>query len=191
MSNIIVENLRKYYGDLKVLDDFSCVFKEGQWNIIVGRSGAGKTSLIRILMGLEMPDSGRIDGMKKEISPIFQENRLLEAFSVYDNIRYVAGDQREFRIDQVLYGLGLEDKKHSRVESLSGGMKRRVEIAKALLKDSSTYVFDEPFKDMDDTTYREVLDFSRKELEGKTVIMTSHRLEEVEFFQGRIIEMPY
>lgn len=189
MSRIILRNLNKSYNNFKILDNFSCEFEKNRFNIIVGSSGIGKTTLLNILMDLERLDSGIIEGMDKTVSPVFQENRLLERFSVYENISYVLDDFDLLEIDGYLEKVGLEGKGNKIVESLSGGMKRRVEILKGVLKESDIYIFDEPFKEMDEDTYRQTIEFVRDKLEGKTVIFTTHRMDEIQFFDGKLIRI--
>lgn len=189
MDDIIVKNLSKTYGELEVLNNFNCRFKRGKFNIIIGESGIGKTSLLNILMKLEVQDQGEILNMNKDISVIFQENRLLDKFTIYENLEYVVDDLDRKEMDLALERVGLDSLGNEKIYNLSGGMKRRVAILRSVLKKSDLYIFDEAFKDVDDDTYNRLVEYVKEKLEGQTVIMTSHRISELEYFDASLIEM--
>lgn len=185
--DIRVDNLHKSYGIERVLEAYSGVFKEGQVNFILGNSGIGKTSLIRILMGLESYTSGEIRGLEdKVISAVFQENALIENLSVALNISLVNEKLDISTIEKELDRLGLSSVINKRVRDLSGGMKRRVVILRALLYEFDLLLMDEPFKALDTLTKKIVMDFVMEKTANKTLIIVTHDLEEVDYFRKQV-----
>lgn len=186
--DILVQSVSKSFNKSKVLNDFSCTFKNGGTTCIMGRSGCGKTTLLNILMGLLKADSGEITGMPKNISVVFQEDRLCEGFDIVKNINLVC---REKVPDEViadhLQANGLLGNKP--VRELSGGMKRRAAIIRAVLSGWDVLIMDEPFKGLDEATREKTADYIKKQTAGKTVIMVTHDPEEVAMMEGRLIEM--
>lgn len=120
---IKIENLNKSYDGRRVLQNLNMELEEGKVTCIMAPSGKGKTTLLRILIGLEKADSGRITGIEgKNISVVFQEDRLCENLNVLSNIRLVQKEKTEIR--EGLEAVGLLDCCHQPVRQLSGGMKR-------------------------------------------------------------------
>lgn len=182
MNDIIIKDLSKSFGDKIVLSDFSESIPFGGTTVIMGESGCGKTTLINIIMGLEKADSGEISGIPGLISAVFQEDCLCEDFSAVSNIRAVTGKKlsRE-RIGAALKELGLTDADIlCPVRELSGGMKRRIAIARAILAEGDLVIMDEPFKGLDEDTRQVVIDFVLKETKGRTFIIITHAPEEIE-----------
>jgi NitT/TauT family transport system ATP-binding protein len=172
---IRIDNLSKSYGDKKVLSGFSAVLKEGECSVLMGPSGCGKTTLLRILMGLEQADGGTVTGVSDRIAAVFQENRLCEDFSPVTNVAMVLNRKiPEEIIRQHLSRIGLYDSLDQPVSPLSGGMKRRVAIVRALLADADLLLLDEPFKGLDVETKREVMDYFMEQSAGKTSLVVTH-----------------
>lgn len=184
-------NLSKSFSDKTVFENLNCSFQIGEFTAITGASGVGKTSLLRILMGLDKDYSGLIKGLdNKSISPVFQENRLLPNYSIYDNINLVMDKNLDpSYIDYYLKRLNLNLSCQELVKNLSGGMARRVAILRALLKDADLYIFDEAFKDLDPENHRLVLELVREELRGKTLIFTSHSRLDLDLLNPNIIQL--
>lgn len=189
MSDIIIKNLYKSYENEKVLNNFNSIIKSNEFNIIVGSSGIGKTTLIRILMKLEKEDSGKIINIPKNISPVFQENRLLENLNIYENINFTNEKISHEEIDKELEKINLNNIGNKKIKELSGGMKRRVTILRAILKEADLYIFDEPFKEMDEEVYKMVIKYVKEKLSGKTVIFSTHNKEEIDYFKANKIEI--
>ena len=190
MNDIVVENLNKKYGDRQVIKDFNCRFFRGEFNGITGSSGIGKTSLLNILMGLDDDYEGNISNLDGNISVVFQENRLLENYSILENINLVLDQDIDITsLKEKLLALGLDGDPTIKVAKLSGGMKRRVAILRALVKEADLYIMDEPFKDMDPETHNLVLNFVASELRGKTLIFTSHRTEDLDLLDAHKINI--
>lgn len=198
MNQIIISHLSKSYGENKVFSDFSAVFERGKTTCIMAPSGAGKTTLLRILTGLETADAGRIegmDGLKK--SMVFQEDRLCENLSVSANIRLVrqkktwGRDQKEKKeIQEALEAVGLAGNRDQQVRELSGGMKRRVALLRALYSDWDILFLDEPFKGLDEETKTQVMCYTKEKCRGKTVIFVTHERSEAEEMGDILYQMP-
>lgn len=171
---IKIDKINKSFGENHVLKDFSADIIENKMNTIMAPSGAGKTTLLRILLGLEMVDSGLISGLSgKKISCVFQEDRLVENLSAYANIKIVC-DKSCDEIITVLKMIGLFDAKDQKVSTLSGGMKRRVAIARAIMAESDILILDEPFKGLDDKTKSDVISLILNSTIDKTIILVTH-----------------
>ena len=159
--NLTVRKLFKAYGPLTVFEDFSHCFPGGQITVIRGRSGRGKTTLLRLIAGLERPDAGEIRGVPENgVAMVFQEDRLPEQLTAPACLRCVLRrtPHREARIAEALAALSLEGDSDRPVRQFSGGMRRRVALARALLHPSELVLLDEPFKGLDEATLRQVLD---------------------------------
>jgi len=190
MSDIIVDNLSKSFGEKVVLSGFSALFEKGKVTAIMGDSGCGKTTLLRIIAGLEVADSGTANTNDSKISFVFQENRLCEDFTAISNIKMLTGKTvADVKIINDLTSLGLGDSLTSPVKELSGGMKRRVAILRALSVDFDLLIMDEPFKGLDKELKTTVIDFVKSKTNGKTVIFVTHDLSETENFADKIISM--
>ena len=186
---IRVDNVSKSYGDKRVLNNVSCEFEDGKIYCIMGESGVGKTTLIRLIMGLEKPDEGYISS-SKQFAAAFQEDRLLEDRDAVDNVMFVlknGGSKSREQTEQYLSELLPEDRLHIRVDSLSGGMRRRVAVARAMLSDRNTIILDEPFTGLDDETKKTVINFIKKWQNNRTVIVVTHNLEIVKVMKKRVI----
>lgn len=189
--DIEVVGINKKFKDLKVLDNVSMTFKSGKITCIMGASGIGKTTLASIIMGLVKADSGSITGLKgRKISAVFQEDRLIEHWDTVKNIMLVSRkDVTGEYIHKNLREIGLKDYENKPVSSLSGGMRRRVAIVRALLSDYDVLIMDEPFKGLDFELKKQVVDYVRRMTEGKTVIIITHDKNEVEMLKADLIIM--
>lgn len=149
MMELRVEHLCKRYGENAVLDDISFTARVGVTRLL-GPSGIGKTTLLRVLLGLETPDSGTVNGDKFRWTAVFQENRLLEGLDAEGNLRFVLGANYNAAAAQALLEeLGLGDVGKKKVRDYSGGMQRRLALARALLAPSDALALDEPFTGLD------------------------------------------
>lgn len=186
MQYIKIKNLCKAYGEKQVLNDFSASFEHGEITCIMGKSGAGKTTLFRILMNLEKQDSGIVTGLEnKKIRAVFQEDRLCEELDAISNIRLVNAKNDKEIVQNALCKMGITENKL--VSTLSGGMKRRVSILRALLSEFDVLFLDEPLKGLDKDTKQLVLNEMTRYFKDKTIIMITHEKEEAEFLGGKII----
>ena len=195
MQNVRMKNISKTYGDKHVLNHVSKEFPMGETTVIMGASGCGKTTLLRILLGLEMPDSGEVTGMPEKVSVLFQEDRLCEDISAYENIALVLerkrtraqkdAQRRKIEQEAVLVGITAEDLTQNVME-LSGGMRRRIALLRALLYDADCVILDEPFKGLDAATKQIVMQYVKEKVVGRTTFLVTHDAAEADFF-GRNI----
>lgn len=180
--DIRVSHINKSYGRLHVLKDYSCNMKENEVTCIMGSSGSGKTTLINILLGLQQPDSGTVEGIPYgRLSVVFQEDRLCDNLSAMANLKLVCKKGTDDRVlRQGMIDLGLEDAFHKPVRELSGGMRRRVVILRALLAESTCIIMDEPFKGLDEETKEMTIAYVREHTVGRTLVVITHASREVE-----------
>lgn len=190
MKDIVIRDLCKSFGEKKVLQGFSLTLPAGQCVGLMGESGCGKTTLLRILLGLLKPDGGTISGLPPRISMVFQEERLCDSFSALTNVAIAArrGTPRS-AVAACLQELGLGDAMQRPVSELSGGMRRRVAIARALLAEGELLLLDEPFKGLDEETRRTVMEAVQRMAAGKTILLVTHDEAEVKAFGARLCRM--
>lgn len=189
--NIRVNSLYKSYGDNHVLEDFSYEFLEGQRYCIMGPSGCGKTTLLNILLGLDTPNQGQIQGLKDRIiSPVFQEDRLCNNLSVASNLNLVQTTSLSSNVlQQALDALSLGNILRQPAKSLSGGMKRRVALLRAILHNGDIFIMDEPFKGLDVETKQRTIRYIHEITKEKTMIWVTHDSSEVEWLPSTIISL--
>ncbi len=198
MRDIIeIKNLTKCYGKIKAVDDLSFRVKEGELFAFLGVNGAGKSTTISVMCGVLSADEGEIiiDGMtqhgnvhkiKSSLGVVFQNSVLDSALSVYDNLQIkaslygITGNAFRERLDELNSLLDLKELLHRRVGKLSGGQRRRIDIARALFHRPRILILDEPTTGLDPQTRRtiwHVIEELRKK-EGLTVFLTTHYMEE-------------
>ncbi len=180
MDTIVLKNICKSYEGNPVLENVSLTIEKGKMTAIMGKSGVGKTTLLRILMNLEKADSGSISGMDKlRIGSVFQEDRLCNKLSSYANIKIASSFSRDI-IMSYISRVCLYNYEHVEVSKLSGGMRSRVCILRALLSKWDILFLDEPFKCLDIETKKRVIDVMEEFCKVKTVVLVTHDIEEVE-----------
>ena len=184
MKDIVIENLSKSFGEKKVFGPLS--FKVGAGGIyrISAPSGAGKTTLLRILAGLEKADSGKISGLPEKIGLVFQEDRLVENISLEENISLVLpgrgpGKTGNPYISDALGEIGLEGCAAKYPRELSGGMKRRAAIVRAVLFPCSLLLLDEPFTGLDKSSRALAVNYLLKYLKGRSCIIAGHISDDI------------
>ena len=181
MQDIVIRGLSKAFDGKQVLRDFSAVLPAGQVTGLMAPSGAGKTTLLRILMGLETPDRGTIPGLQGlRLSAVFQEDRLCENLNLESNLRLVTPTLSRAAAEEALTAVGLTDCLHQPTRELSGGMRRRVTILRALLAEYDLLFLDEPFKGLDRETKEVVMADTRRRCDGRTVLFVTHDPTELE-----------
>ena len=189
---IKVENVNKSYGEHAVLRNLSHHFPKDRVTWITGASGCGKTTLLRLILGLESPDSGRILGVPSgAIGCMFQEDRLLHGASAYTNLQSVQrrGAYTRAAIENALQSVGLEGCADQPVDEMSGGMRRRIALLRALLIDTELIVLDEPFKGLDEATKVLVRAFTAQRLQNKTALIVTHDEEDIRTISGEILQL--
>lgn len=189
--DIFVKHLNKSYNDLGVLEDYSCHFKEKKITCLMGPSGSGKTTLINILLGLQKPDSGTVEGIPYgRLSAVFQEDRLCDNLSAMANLKLVCKrgvDGQQLR--QGMIELGLSDALHKPARELSGGMRRRVAILRALLAESECIIMDEPFKGLDEETKEMTIAYVLRHVADKTLIVITHDSKEAKLLGADVVNL--
>lgn len=172
-EGIIIRNLSKGYAGRTLFRALSLDFKRGGVYCIMGVSGVGKTTLFRMMAGLEQPDAGTVSGVGK-VSAVFQEDRLIETLSAADNVRLVQKRADERGVMQALAELLPDDCLIQPVRELSGGMRRRAALGRAMLAKSDTILLDEPFSGLDTASKNRAVCFIRKHRAGRTLVLITH-----------------
>lgn len=178
---IRISHLYKKYGQQVIYDDFSCTFEDGRKYLIAGESGIGKTTLLRMIASLEDCDSGSVDiEGEKTFAVVFQEDRLIEDMSAVENVRLVSPHLSEETARKELAELLPEDQLDKPVSELSGGMRRRTALVRAMLNDGRIIILDEPFAGLDEDNRRRALAFIDKKQNGRTVLLCSHEDDDLQ-----------
>ncbi|MFT8350585.1 ATP-binding cassette domain-containing protein [Clostridium saccharoperbutylacetonicum] len=192
--NINIRNLNKAYGSEQIFENFNIEFSDDNINCIVGKSGCGKSTLLNIIAGLIDIQGGEVNGAAlSDISYIFQEDRLIEWLNVKENLeltlkKYFDISILDAKMDEVLELVGIYDIKNKYPNELSGGMRQRINIARAFGKPSKIILMDEPFKSLDYKLKYTIIDEFKNLLnkEKRMVILVTHDLDEAIYFQGNI-----
>ena len=180
------KHLTKWYGDYMAVDDIQLEFEKGSFNAILGPNGAGKSTTISMLIGLKKPTKGQIRyAPNTKIGVVFQASVLDEMLTVRENLTIRAQQYKEIvasRVDDLIHQLGLTAFQKQLYGTLSGGQKRRVDIARALLSQPDILFLDEPTTGLDIQTRKAIWDLlSRLQKdEGLTIILTTHYLDEAD-----------
>ncbi len=195
------------FDDQVVLDGISFMVRRGETKIVLGGSGSGKSTIINLILGLIKPDSGQIliDGediidftepemmrIRKKIGMVFQEGALFDSLPVYDNVAYRLHEERvdeeevEHEVTRMLQFVGLEEAIDKMPVELSGGMRRRVGIARALVGNPSIVLFDEPTAGLDPPTARTICELAIKlrDLEDVSSIFVTHEMNNLEYLSS-------
>ncbi|MCR5656044.1 MAG: ATP-binding cassette domain-containing protein [Butyrivibrio sp.] len=177
---IDLDNITKCYGDQKVLDNFKLEIENNHSYAIIGESGKGKTTLVRILLGLEEPTSGRVHLMGDYKYPylnagvVFQENRLCEDFTAIENVVMVNKKNSAKVAEEELLKLLPAEALKKPVRELSGGMKRRVAIVRACSISFDMLILDEPFAGLDEENKITAINYIREKQGSNPLLITAH-----------------
>ncbi len=191
---ITLDKLSFAYGKKTVLRDFSLTVNKGEIVGIMGPSGCGKSTLLGLVAGLKKPKSGSVRVDTERISYVFQEPRLLPWMTVWENLAAVLSEKPDCedpRIIQALAMAGLEGCEGLYPHELSGGMKSRASLARALLYDGELFLLDEPFASLDEALRRELTErlthYFREN--GTTVLYVTHHAEDAKALCDRILHL--
>ncbi len=189
--NIQIKELTKYYGGEQVLDRLCLFLDMHRTYCLMAPSGTGKTTLFRILLGLEKADSGTIQGLEdKRIAAVFQEDRLLEGYTALENIRFVTGNRYSAtELSSILSRILPKGSLEKPVYEFSGGMKRRTAILRAILAPSDLIIMDEPFTGLDMETKENTIELIKEYTVGKLVLLATHNEEDAELLSAEIIHL--
>lgn len=200
-------NVDLAFDDQVILDNISFTVRRGETKIVLGGSGSGKSTIINLILGLLKPDAGEIliDGedvtgfddqemmrIRKNIGMVFQEGALFDSLSVYENVAYrlheanVDEEEVEHEVVRMLQFVNLEDAIDKMPSELSGGMRRRVGIARALVGNPSIVLFDEPTAGLDPPTARTICELAIKlrDLEDVSSIFVTHEMNNLEYLSS-------
>jgi ABC-2 type transport system ATP-binding protein len=197
---VVVEDLHKSYGGVAAVDGLSLRIEHGEVVALLGPNGAGKTTTVEILEGFREPDSGRVEvlgtepraggrALRERIGVVLQEAGFEEQFSVAELVRLHAGYYPHPRpVEQVIDVVGLGEKRDARVKTLSGGQRRRLDLALGIVGDPEMLFLDEPTTGFDPGARRKAWDLvDRLRDLGTTILLTTHYLDEAEHLADRLV----
>lgn len=187
---IKLNNVCFSYNDLQILNNFNLEINNGECVQLCGVSGSGKTTVARLILGLEKADSGNIE-VPKKISAVFQEDRLLNNIDVEKNIRLVLSKEQYAFADTLLKEFNLYNVRKKRVLTLSGGMKRRVALVRAIAFGGDSLILDEPFNGLDSENKQIAASIIKREFldKGKSVLLITHINEDSLLLNANKIEI--
>lgn len=168
---------KKVFGSEVVISDAVFDIPEGKCTAIIGPSGSGKTTLMRILAGLDREFEGSVENPPERPLILFQEDRLVENISAISNLLAVAPDRRS--AERALSDAGLAEDGEKKVSELSGGMRRKLAIARFMLLDGDALFLDEPFRALDDVSRRGAARRLSSFRAGRTMVFISHDEEDI------------
>jgi phospholipid/cholesterol/gamma-HCH transport system ATP-binding protein len=208
---IVITNLHKSFGAQTVLDGIDLSVAQGETLAVLGRSGTGKSVLLKLIIGLQTPDSGSIrilgqevtalepeglNQLRKKIGFLFQQAALYDSLSIGDNVAFpldrhkkLPAEERQERVRTLLSSVGLDDGHPDKLPSqISGGMQKRVGLARALALEPEILLFDEPTAGLDPITAAEIsqLILELKKQHGTTAIMVTHDIHAARTFANRL-----
>lgn len=208
---IAFNNVSKSYNGQPVLEDISFKINPGEFVCIIGKSGAGKSTIIKLLIGEEKPQKGRIifgshevnklkayelPPLRRQIGIVFQDFKLLPTKTAYENVAFaleVEGRQQEdieALVPQMLDLVGLADKQNNFPHELSGGMKQRVAIARAMVHRPAVVIADEPTGNLDHDNANDIVSLLLKINDlGTTVILATHNRDIINRLKSRVIAL--
>ena len=189
-----LENLKKVYDGVTILENINLNIEDGEIISILGPSGCGKTTLLNLILGIAEADGGHIvfNGQditdvpmeKRGFNIVFQDYALFPNLNVYENITYGLrnnpGISTEEEVQELIELLGLEEHLNKRIDQLSGGQKQRSSIARALIKNAPILILDDSLSAVDTDTEEHILHNLRDDRKGKTTILIAHRFSTVQ-----------
>lgn len=192
-GDLAVQDLTKFYGEKEVFSGFDLVIHGGQVTALMGPSGKGKTTLLRILSGLETPDQGQVRKEEAPLSYLFQEDRLLPWLNIYDNLALILKEimdreSADGKIRQVMEDMELEGELDKLPAQLSGGMRHRVAMARAFVYPAGYLLLDEPFKGLDEALKDRIIhrcwEYYTKD---RSVLLVTHQPKDAQQLAQRVV----
>ncbi len=175
------------YGGTPILTDFSLTLPQNGAVCLFGPSGCGKTTLLRLIAGLETPAGGTVQCDAQRLAMVFQENRLVPWLTVRENLLLITDDGDA--VDRALAAVSLQDAAAQYPDELSGGMQRRVALARALAFGGDLLLMDEPFNGLDDALKETVAKALRKRFARCPIVLVTHSLDEAALFDASIVNL--
>ena len=195
-----IQDLKKHFGDNHVLNGFNMHLNEGENLVIMGKSGSGKSVMIKCLMGLMQPDSGEIeimgeqvlnleqtelDQLRKKIGFLFQGSALYDSMTVKENLEFplrkqqIPQKEKDILVHQALENVGLLNAIELVPSELSGGMKRRIALARAIILHPKIIIYDEPTTGLDPITAKEIIQLMRdiQKIHGSSALIITHDVD--------------
>ena len=184
------ENVTFSYGENKVINNLSFSVSDGKSLLITGASGCGKTTVARLITRLIAPDSGIVTAPDR-ISVVFQEDRLIEKLNVYRNICLPLEKSQIPYAESLISEFGFQEIKNTAIRTLSGGMKRRVAIIRALAFCGDCLILDEPFNGIDKENAGKISEIITREYtnKGKSVIIISHNVSDAAALNAEVLKL--
>lgn len=197
---IKVKNLNKTFDNKKVIDDVSFEVKDGEVLAIVGFSGSGKSTILKLICNLIPPDNGEIETSIGDIAMVFQYSALFDSLNVFNNIAFALKERTEYRrkyskehlddiVKEKLKMVGLEGIEKKYPAELSGGMQKRVSFARAIVTDPKTILYDEPTSGLDPITSTLIEDYIvqlKEEIKASSIVVT-HQMSTIQRTADRVI----
>ena len=182
------ENVFKSFEDKKIIENLNIEFPEKGLVCLFGESGIGKSTILNLISGLTKPDLGKIKGIEnKNFSYVFQDDRLIEWLNVLENVMIVVNGGKAFEkkkiAEDLLNEFELLDFKNKYPHELSGGMRRKLSIARALAFSGDIFLLDEPFKGLDEKSKQKVANIILSKIKDKLVILVSHEDNEIKLMK--------
>lgn len=178
------------FGGQTVMEKFSLALPKQGLVALMGPSGAGKTTLLRVMMGLESPQSGRVDTENAKVALLFQEDRLLPWLTARQNVEAVLGPNEKQQATKALCRMGLEEQAWDKLpEELSGGMRRRVALARLICYGGDVWLMDEAFKGLDRESRDALIPFFKQQAETRLIVLVTHEKEDAVRLGAQIIEL--
>ena len=201
---IELNNVSKNYGDVEVIRDISFFIDAGEILGLLGPNGAGKTTIMRMLSGYHLPGSGTVKingisltenslelknhiGYLPENTPLYMDMTPFEYLEFSAQIRQIPADKKNDAIQKVMEICGLENRKNQRIETLSRGYRQRIGLAQVLLHDPPVLILDEPLSGLDPNQIMEMRSLIKTYRKNKTIIFSTHILQEVESICSKYI----
>ncbi len=210
---VVVKGLRKSFGEQRVLNGVDLTVAKGETVAVMGRSGTGKSVLLKLLVGLQAPDAGsisiqgeeitslgidRLNEIRKKVGFLFQQAALYDSLTVEENVAFplsrhtqLSATERKDRVDELLKSVDMQEGLQKLPSEISGGMQKRVGLARALALDPEILLFDEPTAGLDPITAREIGDLIVKLQRERQVssIVVTHDVQGAKVFSDRMLFM--